>query len=192
MYNNGKGELITRTEYLRWKYRNNQKVKMYLILLVHIFIYLSNVQASWAVTIQFKDCLVGSFCINTRKPQLPCIYFISHMELFKIFQMEGIILTPELNSGVLHMLVLGVLMECSICYLQKYIWSAPYVAYRRTCGVLQIFLLYGVFPEVNMYGVRQCLVGVKGRSGLRFDTPLWDLNGLIVPSPKTHLDICSP
>ena len=51
MYNNGKGELITRTEYLRWKYRNNQKVKMYLILLVHIFIYLSNVQASWAVTI---------------------------------------------------------------------------------------------------------------------------------------------
>ena len=26
MYNNGKGELITRTEYLRWKYRNNEKV----------------------------------------------------------------------------------------------------------------------------------------------------------------------
>ena len=27
MYNKGKGELITRTEYLRWKYRNNEKVK---------------------------------------------------------------------------------------------------------------------------------------------------------------------
>ena len=26
MYNNGKGELITRTEFLRWKYRNNEKV----------------------------------------------------------------------------------------------------------------------------------------------------------------------
>ena len=28
MYNNGKGELITKTEYLRWKYRNNEKVIM--------------------------------------------------------------------------------------------------------------------------------------------------------------------
>ena len=26
MYNNGKGEVITKTEYLRWKFRNNQKV----------------------------------------------------------------------------------------------------------------------------------------------------------------------
>ncbi|XP_023321114.1 transient receptor potential cation channel subfamily V member 5 isoform X3 [Eurytemora carolleeae] len=28
MYNQGKGELITRTEYLRWKYRNNEKNKI--------------------------------------------------------------------------------------------------------------------------------------------------------------------
>ena len=28
MYNKGKGELITRTEFLRWKYRNNQKEKI--------------------------------------------------------------------------------------------------------------------------------------------------------------------
>ena len=27
MYSQGKGELITRTEYLRWKYRNNTKVR---------------------------------------------------------------------------------------------------------------------------------------------------------------------
>ena len=28
MYNKGKGELITRTEFLRWKYRNNEKDKI--------------------------------------------------------------------------------------------------------------------------------------------------------------------
>ena len=28
MYNKGRGELITRTEFLRWKYRNNQKEKI--------------------------------------------------------------------------------------------------------------------------------------------------------------------
>ena len=28
MYNKGRGELITRTEYLRWKYRNNKKEKI--------------------------------------------------------------------------------------------------------------------------------------------------------------------
>ena len=35
MYNNGKGEVITKTEYLRWKFRNNQKVsfkKIYIYL----------------------------------------------------------------------------------------------------------------------------------------------------------------
>ena len=28
MYWNGKGELITRTEYMRWKFRNNQEEKI--------------------------------------------------------------------------------------------------------------------------------------------------------------------
>ena len=26
MYNHGRGEVITKTEYLRWKYRHNEKV----------------------------------------------------------------------------------------------------------------------------------------------------------------------
>jgi len=30
MYNNGKGEVITKTEYLRWKFRNNQKGKIHI------------------------------------------------------------------------------------------------------------------------------------------------------------------
>ena len=29
MYNHGKGEFITKTEYLRWKYRTNTKVSVY-------------------------------------------------------------------------------------------------------------------------------------------------------------------
>ena len=43
MYANGKGELITKTEYLRWKYRNNQKVfglNLY-VTTVKFIIYLS-------------------------------------------------------------------------------------------------------------------------------------------------------
>ena len=27
MYNHGKGEFITKTEYLRWKFRDNEKVR---------------------------------------------------------------------------------------------------------------------------------------------------------------------
>ena len=40
MYNNGKGELITRTEFLRWKYRNNEKVTFFHFLsFIHTFIH---------------------------------------------------------------------------------------------------------------------------------------------------------
>jgi hypothetical protein len=38
------------------------------------------------------------------------------------------------------MLRIEVHMECSICYLYKYIWSAPYVTYRSTYGVLHTLL----------------------------------------------------
>ena len=29
MYNHGRGEVITKTEYLRWKYRHNEKVHLF-------------------------------------------------------------------------------------------------------------------------------------------------------------------
>ena len=38
------------------------------------------------------------------------------------------------------MFLLGVHMECSRCYLQKYVWSAPDVTFRSTYGVLHMQL----------------------------------------------------
>ncbi len=35
MYNHGRGEFITRTEYLRWKFRDNTKVNVYRDTVVH-------------------------------------------------------------------------------------------------------------------------------------------------------------
>ena len=39
MYNNGKGELITRTEYLRWKYISYEKVTFVQHSIIYSFIY---------------------------------------------------------------------------------------------------------------------------------------------------------
>ena len=60
MYWNGKGELITRTEYMRWKYRNNQVGSLFTFEEVH---------PNRVHEVEVQEQPVGSVLLDSRTPE---------------------------------------------------------------------------------------------------------------------------